>query len=185
MPTLRERSIASTIRSVSEGLTGGRTTARPSRTSSSPFPGSETKSTNFPGLIIGIKEASGNYSQWLALAGQVNLQEKALLAGDDDAFAAILSLGGTGIISASSNALPRQFVELYKAHVSGNPQRAIKIQTQLAPTLKAFFLETNPAPVKFALSTTKMCSPFLRLPLVETTSETQSVILSALRSLES
>src|SRR5262249_17336431 len=133
--------------------------------------------------ILGIKEASGSYSQWLDLASRMNLKQKSLLAGDDDAFAPILSLGGSGIISASANVAPKEFVQLYDLFRVGKQQEAFQLQSKLLPLVKALFAETSPAPVKYALHCMGYADPYLRLPLVESTAATQSLVKTSLQSL--
>lgn len=134
--------------------------------------------------IQGIKEASGNHSQWLQISQTCNLKEKSLLAGDDDAFATILSLGGSGIISASANAAPKQFVKIYDLHQKGDLAGALQEQKRLLPLIQSLFAETSPAPLKHALQTLKKFPPHLRLPLVPVTEETAAKVNRALGGLE-
>lgn len=133
--------------------------------------------------IVAIKEASGNYSQWMQIAAENNLSQKSLLSGDDDAFVAILALGGTGIISAAANVMPGKFVELYDLTLKNEWKKAFELQTALFPAIKALFAETNPAPAKFALSVLGLSENNLRLPLVPVSSETEKAIRSSLGSL--
>ncbi len=134
--------------------------------------------------IVAIKEASGQFGQWLALAHGCDLSTKSLLAGDDDGFAPILALGGTGIISASANVAPAHFVALFEAFRKGDSASAWGIQKKLLPFVKAMFAESNPAPVKYALSRMGISEDSLRLPLVSVRPETRSLIEAALRGLE-
>ncbi len=132
--------------------------------------------------VAAIKEASGSYAQWLALSTQPIFKEKSLLAGDDDALAAILSLGGTGIISASANVAPRPFVMMMQAYEKGDWTTVYDIQKKLLPIVKAMFKETNPGPVKKALEVLGFGDGSLRLPLVPVTSDTDAMIRAALKS---
>lgn len=134
--------------------------------------------------IIGIKEASGHHAQWMQIARNVDLREKFLLAGDDDAFATILSLGGSGIISASANAAPEQFVKIYELFKQGEWEAALREQKRVLPLVSSLFLETSPAPLKHALHVMKKFPPHLRLPLVPVTEETALRIETALKDLE-
>lgn len=134
--------------------------------------------------IIGIKEASGQYGQWLALANRLNLREKFLLAGDDDAFAIVQAMGGCGIISAAANVLPTAFVKLWQLMERGEWTAAFQLQVKLFPLVKSLFLETNPAPAKFALSTMKRVENFVRLPLVPVTADTEQSIRASLSGWE-
>jgi len=134
-------------------------------------------------MISGIKESSGSYAQWLSLASQTDLSKKSLLSGDDDAFAPILALGGTGIISAAANLIPDLFVSLYNLTRDKKWEEAFQLQKKLFPLIRALFLETNPAPVKFALHLLKKMEATVRLPLVSVTKDTQLAIYSEMNCL--
>lgn len=134
--------------------------------------------------IVAIKEASGQYCQWLGISHGCDLTSKSLLAGDDDSFAPILALGGTGIISASANVAPAQFVALYDAFRKGDTAGAWSLQKKLLPFVKAMFTESNPGPVKHALHRLGLGEDFLRSPLVPVRPETRALIQTALQGLE-
>lgn len=134
--------------------------------------------------VVGIKEASGSYAQWLTLSTQAVFKHKALLAGDDDAMAAILALGGTGIISASANVAPKAFVAIQKSFDEKNWAKGFEIQQKVLPLIKAMFKETSPAPAKKALEWMGFGDGSLRLPLVPVTAETEGVLRAALKSVE-
>lgn len=126
--------------------------------------------------IIGIKEAGGDYSEWLSISGKTNLSKKSFMAGDDDAFAFILALGGSGIISASANVVPKIFVSIYNSFLRNEIKEAFQLQKKMIGIKKALFLETNPSPVKYALSRLGFGTAKVRLPLVEVKKETQEII---------
>ncbi len=134
--------------------------------------------------IIGIKEASGQYGTWLQLSNEMNLMEKSLLAGDDDAFAVILALGGSGIISASANIAPHQFVQIYDFAKNGQWTEAFDLQKRLLPLVRSLFLETSPSPTKWALNKMGFAETCVRLPLVEITEATAGSVTKALKNLE-
>jgi 4-hydroxy-tetrahydrodipicolinate synthase len=127
--------------------------------------------------IGGMKEASGNYGYWLGLAQIAKDTGKTIFAGDDDAFAVIQAYGGRGLISASANAVPAAFVKMDSLMRAGKWAEAFDLQLALAPLIKAFFAETNPAPVKFALHHFRQMSGELRLPLVPVGSATEQLIV--------
>ena len=114
----------------------------------------------------------------------MDVTQKALLAGDDDAFAPTLALGGTGIISASANVVPALFVQLYRHAKAGEWVQAFTLQKKLVPLVKVLFAETSPAPVKWVLSQLGFGEPTPRLPLVELTEPTARRVELVLRSLE-
>jgi 4-hydroxy-tetrahydrodipicolinate synthase len=133
--------------------------------------------------IVGIKEASSSWSQWLAIAHGTDLTKKALLAGDDDAFSAVLALGGSGTISASANVAPREFVEMFRAFQKQELSAMFHQQIRLYPLTKALFIETNPSPAKYALSVMGKMRPNVRLPLVHVTEETGRIVRTVLAEL--
>lgn len=134
--------------------------------------------------IIAIKEASASYALWEELSCELDLQKKALLAGDDDAYAIVMGFGGSGIISASANVAPRAFVAIHDLFAEGNWRRAFELQAQLLPLVKAMFLETNPAPAKCALSILHDQPETLRLPLVPVCEASRKIIGEAVSGLE-
>ena len=134
--------------------------------------------------IVGIKEATGNLAQWLEIAETVDMKKNSLMAGDDNAFATILALGGSGIISASGNLVPEHFVAIYEKAIEGNLDEAFRLQVKLNPLLRAMFRETNPAPVKYGLQLRRGVPANLRLPLVGVSSETQEEVAQCLKGLE-
>ena len=131
--------------------------------------------------VVGIKEASGNYSQWVELAHRIDWSQKALLAGDDDCVATMMALGGSGVISASANVVPKLFVQMVKAMENGDFKKAFELQISFQPMKKALFAETNPTPSKFALSVREQMQNKVRLPLVEVSSETEALVRAALK----
>lgn len=133
--------------------------------------------------IVGIKEASGQYSNWLAMAHQLDLKNKTLFAGDDDAFAPIQILGGTGIISASANVAPKQFVQMFSLMEQGHWKEAFTLQAKLLPLIKSMFQETSPAPAKEAMNLIDGYPKHLRLPLVPVGNVTAEAVKSALQGL--
>jgi 4-hydroxy-tetrahydrodipicolinate synthase len=116
--------------------------------------------------IIGLKDATGDVTRALRLRALVG-SEFRLLTGDDATAPAFLALGGNGCISVTSNLTPGLCRDLYLAVKQGQVARAQEIAQALAPLTAALFRESNPAPVKYALSAMNLMSPRLRLPLVE------------------
>jgi 4-hydroxy-tetrahydrodipicolinate synthase len=77
-----------------------------------------------------------------------------------------LAMGGHGIISVVANVVPKDMAGLVDAFNGGNLKAAQVAQTKFSNLVKAMFCETNPLPVKYALSRMGRCGPELRLPLV-------------------
>ena len=115
--------------------------------------------------IVGIKEASDSTDRLVTLAA---ISDKiALYSGNDSQVFPTLALGGLGVISVISNLLPSETKEITDAYFNGNLARAREIQFRLLPIIQAMFMETNPSPIKYAMSLRGLCSPELRLPLSE------------------
>lgn len=155
----------------------------PSRTGVNLLPETVLKLWSHP-HIIGLKEATGNHSQWLAIASPHLPENRFLLAGDDDAYATLAALGATGIISATANIAPEFFLKMAQLIEQGQLQEAFKIQKRIVPLVRAVFSETNPAPLKYALHKTGRGGNQLRLPLVPVKSETARLLDNEMKSLE-
>ncbi len=129
--------------------------------------------------IAAIKEASGNLSQISeihALAGD----KLSILSGDDGLTLPICHVGGRGVVSVVGHILPGTVIEMLDAHQRGNNTEALKCHEKLLPLCKALSLETNPAPIKAALSMLGKCSEDMRLPLVTVRQETRRKIAATL-----
>ena len=124
--------------------------------------------------IVGIKEASDSTDRLVTLA---SMSDKiTLYSGNDSQVLPTLALGGLGVISVISNLLPRETKEMTDAYFSGDLARAREIQFKLLPIIQAMFMETNPSPIKYAMSLRGLCSPELRLPLSEPRESTKREI---------
>lgn len=153
----------------------------PGRTACDLLPETMARLAQLP-AIVGIKEASGNISRAAEILEKCG-DRLAVLAGDDLFVVPTLSVGGHGVISAVANVLPADFAKMCSAWFAGDAKAAGRIQTRMAPLVKAMFLESNPQPVKYALQRMgKIKSAELRLPLVSVTAETAGKIDAALRS---
>lgn len=155
----------------------------PSRTGVNLLPETVSKLWQHPN-IQALKEATGLYGQWLSLLASQLPDGKAILAGDDDAFATLSSLGASGIISASANVVPSYFVKLDSLLRAKQFTEAFTLQKKLYPLIKALFLETNPAPIKYALEQMGRGLNRLRLPLVPVQKETELRVREQLVNLE-
>lgn len=115
--------------------------------------------------IAAVKEASGDLAQ-IAQIIRHRPQHFAVLSGDDALTLAILAAGGDGVVSVTSNATPSLVAQLCAAARRGNYDDARAIDARLAPWTIAAFAESNPIPVKAALSMMGLMHNQLRLPLV-------------------
>ena len=124
--------------------------------------------------IVALKEASDSLDRLVRLA---TLCDKlTLYSGNDSQIYPTLSLGGMGVISVMSNLLPRTTAKLCRSYFDGNTQEALRLQLHLLPLIRSLFSETNPTPIKYAMSLRGYCSPEVRLPLAEPRESTKKEI---------
>ena len=128
--------------------------------------------------IVGLKEASDSTDRLVALAKFRDTLP--LYAGNDSQIYPTLALGGKGVISVVSNVLPGEVKALCESFAEGDHTASLELQIKLLPLIRALFVETNPAPVKYAMSLLGMISPELRLPLFEVRDSTKEIIKAAL-----
>jgi 4-hydroxy-tetrahydrodipicolinate synthase len=114
--------------------------------------------------IVAVKEASGSLEQACDII-QMTSGKVDVLSGDDSLFLPILAVGGTGVICTTSNVTPADMCLLYEAFMRGDLQEARRVHYKLFGLMKALFLETNPIPVKTALSLMGKMTGEMRLPL--------------------
>ena len=115
--------------------------------------------------IVAVKEASGNLQQ----IGEIIRRRPEgfrVFSGDDALTLAVMALGGDGIVSVISNAVPRAMSQLCEAMEQGDHGAARAIHRRLEPLMKAAFIESNPIPIKAAVALLGRCANVLRLPLV-------------------
>ena len=114
--------------------------------------------------IVGVKEASGSLKQMSDVI-QVCGPDFAVLSGDDIFTLALLAIGGKGVISVISNVAPADMAAMVDAFAAGDLQKARALHYRMSPLIDALFIETNPIPVKAALSLMGKIDYELRLPL--------------------
>ena len=129
--------------------------------------------------IIGIKEASGNISQIANVIHDVP-EDFLVLSGDDLMTIPVISLGGKGVISVTSNQIPRQMSDITRYAIAGDYARARAIQRRYMPLFRANFIESNPIPVKWGMSLMGLLEPVYRLPLVAPSEATKKQIEDSL-----
>ncbi len=116
--------------------------------------------------IVGVKEASGNFS---AIAELMNLADGCVdvYSGNDDQIVPLLSLGGRGVISVLSNVAPARTHEICASYFRGDVKKSAQMQIEAIPLINALFCEVNPIPVKAAMNLMGREVGPLRLPLTE------------------
>ncbi|GJM15431.1 MAG: 4-hydroxy-tetrahydrodipicolinate synthase [Thermodesulfobacteriota bacterium] len=118
--------------------------------------------------IIGVKEAAGSIpqaSKILQLCGMDFL----VLSGEDALNFPLLAVGAKGFISVTANIAPKDVADLYNLFSTGEFEKAKDMHYKLLPLNEALFIETNPIPIKAALSMMDKIKYEYRLPLSEMT----------------
>lgn len=116
--------------------------------------------------IVGIKEATGSLQQ---VSDTIEMARKdfIILSGDDFTTLPLLSVGGHGVISVTSNVAPKDVSQMCDAFFAGDIVEAKRLHYKLQPLHRAMFVETNPIPVKTALAIMGKVEEEFRLPLVK------------------
>jgi 4-hydroxy-tetrahydrodipicolinate synthase len=151
----------------------------PSRTSSNILPQTVARLAEVDG-IAGIKEATGDLNQ-ISEVIRLCPQDFAVLSGDDFTSMPTVLIGGTGVISVTSNVAPKDMAQMMDAALAGDVARAKQLHYKLFPLMKAMFYDTNPVPAKKSLELMgKIRSGTPRLPLCPMNDETLSRLKTAL-----
>ena len=132
--------------------------------------------------IVGVKDATADLTYPLQTSNACG-KNFIQLSGEDATFLSFLISGGVGCISVSANIIPRLHSEMYNLWNVGEFKKAMKINHNIYELNSALFLETSPAPVKYALSLMGKCNSKLRLPLVDVNKSTKEKIKRVLSSL--
>lgn len=114
--------------------------------------------------IAGVKEASTDISKIAKIRAACPV-DFAIWSGNDDQAAAVMSLGGCGVISVLSNILPEETQALAQAALDGDFDTAADLQVRLLPLIELLFSEVNPIPVKAAMKLIGFDCGECRLPL--------------------
>ena len=142
------------------------------------------KIAQFPG-IAGVKEASGDLKQMCEVLQNIAFRRSqtdpfSVLSGDDIFTLPLMALGGDGIISVISNIVPERVKALTKACQEKRIDDAAKIHFELMPLMKALFIETNPAPIKQAMTWAGLPGGPCRLPMGHISSSSEAILKSAM-----
>ena len=130
--------------------------------------------------IVGVKDSTNDLSRVTKLRIEVG-EEFSMLSGEDGTAVGFLAQGGDGCISVTANVAPALLSEMHTAWQKGDITRVRRINERLMPLHDALFVETSPAPVKYAASLLGRCTADVRLPLWETTPATQEKVRGAMR----
>jgi len=118
--------------------------------------------------IVAVKEASGNLGQIMDIIRD-RPPDFRVLAGDDYLALAVVCLGGDGIVSVVSNEAPRMMSDMINAGLEGSLTKARELHYKLLPLMNINFIESNPIPVKAAMTMMGLIEENYRLPMVRIT----------------
>jgi 4-hydroxy-tetrahydrodipicolinate synthase len=130
--------------------------------------------------IIGIKEASGDFTQCIAIAHNAD-KNFLLISGDDIHALPLIAVGAQGLISVIANALPGEMSRIVRSGLEGNYTEARKILHSISYLIELMFREGNPTGVKSLLSQLGLCPDRVRPPLMNASPELRVAITDALK----
>jgi 4-hydroxy-tetrahydrodipicolinate synthase len=133
--------------------------------------------------IAGVKEAAANMSQAMEIL-RVAPEGFAFLSGEDALTYPFLAMGGHGVISVVGNEAPGQLARMVDGALAGEWDEARRIHFQMLPLMEANFCESNPIPVKFAMSELGLCEDVLRRPLRPLAEGKRPLMQRLIKSLE-
>jgi len=129
--------------------------------------------------IVGVKDATSDLARPLRTKLAIGAGF-CQLSGEDATVVPFLAQGGVGCISVTANIAPKLCAQLHDAWAKGDMASVIALNEKLLPVHDCLFVETNPAPVKFAASLLGKCTGDLRLPLCEVMDSTKARIKTAM-----
>ena len=132
--------------------------------------------------IVGVKEASGDLGQIMAILRDRPAGFR-VLSGDDAVTLPLIALGADGIVSVVSNETPDLMANLTESALRGDWEIARELHYRLLPLMEANFLESNPGPVKAALTAMGLLEEHVRLPLVPVQEQTRARVRAVLGAL--
>lgn len=154
----------------------------PGRTASDILPATMARLSRLE-RVIGVKDATADLSRVAAhriacVPGFVQL------SGEDATAAGFNAMGGSGCISVMANVVPELCANMQAASLEGRPAEALTLQDKLAPLAAALFADTNPTPVKYALSKLGLCKEEFRLPLLPASERARRAVDEAMALLD-
>lgn len=114
--------------------------------------------------IVAIKEASGNIDRVADIVATLG-DRLMVYSGNDGELLPTLALGGIGLISVISNLYPAKMATIHRLFIEGRNADAAKEAAVLLPLIRLMFAETNPSPIKYAMSLCGLCTSEMRLPM--------------------
>ncbi len=132
--------------------------------------------------VVGVKEACGDIAQ-ISEVVALCPPDFSVLSGDDALILPVISVGGRGAISTTSNVAPAEILALVRAARAGELATARRLHARLLPLFEVLFCETNPIPVKAALAVLGLIDAEIRLPLTPLTEPNRERLQVVLKEL--
>jgi 4-hydroxy-tetrahydrodipicolinate synthase len=129
--------------------------------------------------IAGVKDATANMTRVSQQRNAMGLDFNQM-SGEDITALGFMAHGGHGCISVTSNVAPRLCADFQNACLKGDFAAALKLQDKLSPLHINLFVETSPAPIKYALSLIGKCANTVRLPMVPASEKAQAAVRDAM-----
>jgi len=131
--------------------------------------------------IFAIKEATGSMERLQEIRALVS-DDFRLYSGDDFTLKSFIEQGGHGVVTVSGNVAPAQVAQLCELAAAGETEAALALDQQLQPLNKALFAESNPIPVKWAVSEMGLMRSHIRLPLTPYSERHHDEMRAAMRT---
>jgi 4-hydroxy-tetrahydrodipicolinate synthase len=131
--------------------------------------------------IVGIKEAGGNPDRVSQFRGALGPKFD-ILSGDDSLTLPFMSVGADGVISVASNVIPKEVSSMVRLFASGDARGALKLHAKFFPLFRHLFIETNPSPVKAAMTMQGIIEEEYRLPIVKMEKKNRDILEQTLRN---
>ncbi len=132
--------------------------------------------------VLAVKEASDNFEQIMTLIDE-RPENFSVMTGEDGLILPFMALGGDGVISVAANQVPKVVKGLIDAMKAGNLDEARAINRKYRKLFRLNFIESNPVPVKYALSLMGMVEEVYRLPLVPMAEANKAILREELEQL--
>ena len=132
--------------------------------------------------IVGVKEASGDFTQIMAILRE-RPRDFRVLSGDDAQTLPLIALGAEGIIAVVANEVPELMARMTDRALEGDWAGARELHYRLLPLMEANFIESNPGPVKAAMALMGLLEDRFRLPIVPVQEKTRDRLREVLKTL--
>ena len=152
----------------------------PGRTVADMLPETVARLSSHPN-IFGVKEATGDMERLEAIKSLVD-DDFMVYSGDDFTALELMERGGHGVVTVSGNVVPRQLANLCRLVREGKSEEAAALDATLQPLNRMLFIESNPIPVKWAVSEMGLIEPHIRLPLTPFTAQYHEEMRAAMRT---